>query len=83
MESLESLRGQLESFDKLHTLVKTMMAMSAASIHQYEKAVISLADYTRTVELGLHVVLQDMQETGYCCPAQTRTTAPGGHCIRF
>jgi F-type H+-transporting ATPase subunit gamma len=62
MESLESLRGQLESFDKLHTLVKTMKAMSAASIRQYEKAVISLTDYTRTVELGLHVVLQDMQE---------------------
>lgn len=62
MESLERLRAQLDSLDSLHTIVKTMKAMSAASIRQYEKAADSLADYYRTVELGLHVVLRDLQE---------------------
>ncbi len=62
MESLERLRAQLDSLDSLHTIVKTMKAMSAASIRQYEKAADSLADYYRTVELGLHVVLRDLEE---------------------
>lgn len=60
MESLERLGGQLESLEKLHSIVKTMKAMSAASIRQYEKAADSLTDYYHTVELGLHVALQDM-----------------------
>lgn len=62
MESLERLRGQLQSLEQLHTIVKTMKAMSAASIRQYEKAAVSLADYYHTVELGLHVVLRDTKE---------------------
>ena len=37
-----------------------MKALAAVSIRQYEQAVLSLSDYYRTVELGLHVVLRDM-----------------------
>jgi F-type H+-transporting ATPase subunit gamma len=62
MEALDLLQGQLESLRELRALVKTMKALSAASIRQYERAVAALADYYRTVELGLHVVLQDLQE---------------------
>jgi F-type H+-transporting ATPase subunit gamma len=36
-----------------------MKTLAAVSIRQYEKALESLADYNRTVELGLHVVLRD------------------------
>lgn len=60
METLEQLRGRLDTFDDLAAIVRTMKALAAVSIRQYERAVRSLADYYRTVELGLHVVLRDM-----------------------
>jgi F-type H+-transporting ATPase subunit gamma len=59
MESLEQLHKQLDSLDDLRTLIKTMKALSAASIRQYEQAVGALAKYYLTVERGLHVVLKD------------------------
>ena len=59
MESLEELRRRLDGLDDLRTIVKTMKALSAASIRQYEQAVTSLTGYYRTVERGLHVVLKD------------------------
>ncbi|MGD8940457.1 MAG: F0F1 ATP synthase subunit gamma [Gammaproteobacteria bacterium] len=61
MESLEKLHGQLDSLEDLRTIVKTMKALSAASIRQYERAVISLGVFYRTVERGLYVVLKDLQ----------------------
>lgn len=60
MESLELLHRQLDSLDELRTIVKTMKALSAASIRQYEQAVSALSGYYQTVERALHVVLRDM-----------------------
>ena len=40
-------------------MVKTMKALAAVSIRQYERAVESLHDYSRAVEMGLQVVLRD------------------------
>lgn len=60
MESLEQLHSQLNSLDELRTIIKTMKALSAASIRQYEQAVNALGAYHRTVERGLYVVLKDM-----------------------
>ncbi|MGD8639038.1 MAG: F0F1 ATP synthase subunit gamma [Gammaproteobacteria bacterium] len=62
MEAIEQLHDQLDSLDELRTIVKTMKALSAASVRQYEQAVDALASYYRTVERGLHVVLKDMQQ---------------------
>ncbi len=59
MDTLEHLHKQLDSLEELRTIVKTMKALSAASIRQYEQAVSALAGYYRTVERGLHVVLKD------------------------
>lgn len=59
MESLDRFRRELDSLDELRDIVKTMKALSAASIRQYERAVTALAEYYRTVEKGLHVVLKD------------------------
>ncbi|MCP5245116.1 MAG: F0F1 ATP synthase subunit gamma [Burkholderiales bacterium] len=61
MESLEQLQKQLDSLEELRTIVKTMKALSAASVRQYEQAVKALAGYYRTVERGLHVVLKNSQ----------------------
>lgn len=62
METLEQLSATLESLDDLRSIVRTMKALAAASIRQYERAVESLSQYNRTVALGLHVVLREMPE---------------------
>jgi len=61
MESVERLQRRIDTLSELHTIVRTMKALSAVSIRQYEQSVQSLADYYRTVELGLHVALKDME----------------------
>ena len=51
----ESLRKKIESAGDLQSVVRTMKALAASSIGQYEKSVNSLGDYYRTVALGLSV----------------------------
>ena len=53
METLESLRTKIEGAQDLKSVVRSMKAMAAANISQYEMAVISLADYYHTVALGI------------------------------
>ena len=48
-----SLRRKIDSAGDLQSVVRTMKALAASSIGQYEKSVRALADYYRTVELGL------------------------------
>lgn len=48
-----SLRRKIRSAGDLQSVVRTMKALAAAGIGQYEQAVRALADYYRTVELGL------------------------------
>ena len=52
-DTLASLRRQISGAGDLESVVRSMKALAAASIGQYEKAVVALADYYRTVELGL------------------------------
>ena len=61
MDTSEQLQRQIASFKELQTIVTTMKALAAVSIRQYEQAARSLTDYYRTVELGLHIVLRDVQ----------------------
>ncbi len=63
MESLEQLHRQLDNIGELRAIVKTMKALSAASIRQYDQAVSAVTSYYQTVEHGLHIVLRDMQTT--------------------
>jgi len=58
-DTLESLRRKINGATDLESVVRTMKVLAASNIIQYEKAVISLADYYRTVELGLFVCLQN------------------------
>ncbi len=57
-ETVESLRHKIDSATELGSVVRTMKALAASSIAQYERAVISLDDYYHTVELGLVACLQ-------------------------
>lgn len=52
-ETTASLRRKIGGAGDLQSVVRTMKAMAASSIGQYENSVRSLADYYRTVELGL------------------------------
>ncbi len=54
-DSTASLRRKIQSAGDLQSVVRTMKAVAASSIGQYEQSVRALADYFRTVELGLSV----------------------------
>lgn len=58
-ETQQALREQLDSLDDLNSIVRTMKALAAASIRQYEQAVEALSFYERNVELGLGVMLRE------------------------
>jgi F-type H+-transporting ATPase subunit gamma len=57
-ESAASLRHKIASAGDLESVVRTMKAMAASNIGQYENAVRSLGDYYRTVQLGLAACLR-------------------------
>lgn len=59
MPTLKEIRKKIESAEDLGSIFRTMKGLAAASIWQYEEAVESLADYMRTIEMGLHIVFRD------------------------
>ena len=52
-DTTASLRRKIAGAGDLQSVVRTMKAVAASSIGQYEKSVSALADYYRAVELGL------------------------------
>jgi F-type H+-transporting ATPase subunit gamma len=54
-DTVASLRRKIEGAGDLQSVVRTMKAVAASSIAQYENSVRSVADYSRAVELGLSV----------------------------
>ena len=59
-DTTESLRRKISSAGDLQSVVRTMKALAASSIGQYEKSVRALADYYRTVELGLGACFREI-----------------------
>jgi F-type H+-transporting ATPase subunit gamma len=54
-DTTASLRRKIDSAGDLQSVVRTMKAMAASNIGQYERAVRALGDYYRSVELGLSI----------------------------
>ena len=54
-DTTASLRRKINSAGDLQSVVRTMKALAASSIGQYEQSVRALGDYYRIVELGLGV----------------------------
>ena len=52
-DTASSLRRKISGAGDLQSVVRSMKTLAASSIGQYERAVRALADYYRTVELGL------------------------------
>ncbi|HEY5498781.1 MAG TPA: F0F1 ATP synthase subunit gamma [Bacteroidales bacterium] len=53
MDTLENLKRKLDGAEELKSVVRTMKAVAASNIGQYELAVRSLGDYYKTVSLGI------------------------------
>lgn len=72
--TIASLRKTISSAQDLHSVVRTMKALAASSITQYEQAVTALDDYYRTVQLGLGVCIRS--EHGVVVPAAKARGTP-------
>ena len=71
-----SLRRKIDGAVKLESVVRTMKAVAASSIGQYEAAVRALADYEHSVELGLSVCFRQ----GWPVAARSSTGKRRGRC---
>lgn len=76
-DTLETLRRKIEGAGELASVVRTMKAVATSSIGQYESAVSTLADYYRTVELGLSVCFRQGGIAAARQSEQTKTNAVG------
>jgi len=56
--TLAGLRRKMSSAGDLQSVVRAMKAQAAASIEQYQRSITALADYHRTVSLGLGVCIR-------------------------
>jgi len=62
VDTLETLTRRLAAATDLAGLVRTLKALSAVNLRQYERAIETLCDYARTVELGLRVAMEEQPE---------------------
>src|SRR5690242_882388 len=57
-DTTTSLRRKISRAGDLQSVVRTMKALAASNISQYEQSVRALAGYYRTVELGLSICVR-------------------------
>ncbi len=77
-ETAVSLRHKIASAGELEAVVRTMKAMAAASIGQYENAVRSLDEYYQTVQLGLVACFRQGEPRGAVMPATQKESGSIG-----
>lgn len=70
-----NLHRKIGSAGDLRSVVRTMKALAASSIGQYENSVRALGDYYRTVELGLGACFRQSEPAASMALPQTRTDA--------
>ncbi len=62
MKTLQGLKRQIDSTEDLGSVVKTMKVLAAVNIRQFQRAVESLGDYRKTVDMGFQVLLKNRPE---------------------
>jgi F-type H+-transporting ATPase subunit gamma len=72
-DTAESLRRKISSAGDLQSVVRSMKALAASSIGQYEQSVSALADYYRIVELGLNICFRNGASAALMAEDQGRT----------
>ncbi len=75
-DTTASLRRKIDSAGNLQSVVRTMKALAASSIGQYEQSVRALGDYYRTVALGLGVCFRGTASSALMS-GETRRTNKG------
>jgi F-type H+-transporting ATPase subunit gamma len=74
-DTMESLRRKISSAGDLQSVVRTMKALAASSIGQYERSVRGLGDYYRTVELGLSACFRENERVTLLTARKEQTEA--------
>src|SRR5665648_1134355 len=64
-DTIINLHRKINSAADLQSVVRTMKALAASNIGQYEKSVLALKGYYRTLELGLGVCLREVGSTPF------------------
>jgi F-type H+-transporting ATPase subunit gamma len=82
-DSTASLRRQIDSAGDLQSVVRTMKALAASSIGQYEESVRALTAYNRTVQLALSACLRHIQSVGFTAARKPRTDADSIRAVVF
>src|SRR5664279_5708872 len=82
-DTTQSLRRKIKSAGDLQSVVRTMKALAASSIGQFEKSVRALGDYTRTVELGLGACFRENTPPAASAGRKTPTHAGAINAIVF
>jgi len=72
-DTTTSLRRKVSSAGELQSVVRTMKALAASSIGQYEQSVRALADYYRTIELGLSICVWENASAALLTVGKGRT----------
>jgi F-type H+-transporting ATPase subunit gamma len=72
-DTTASLRRKIGSASDLQSVVRSMKALAASSISQYEQSVRALADYYRTVELGLSICFRKSVPAALMTERKVRT----------
>lgn len=71
--STQNLGRKIDTAAELQSVVRTMKALAASNIGQYEASVKGLGDYYAAVQLGLGACFRDNALTGVTEPPQIRT----------
>jgi F-type H+-transporting ATPase subunit gamma len=82
-DTLETLRGKIGGAEDLKSVVRSMKSLAASSVGQYEKSMMAVGDYFRTVELGLAVCLRQSRSDAlgqFNAPGQSEQAEAGPIC---
>ena len=81
--TLASLRNKISGAEDLRSVVRTMKSVAASNIGQYQKSVIALNDYNRSVELGLSVCFRSLAAKSPSVNRELKTSKPSTSVIIF
>jgi len=82
-DTAASLRRKIAGAGDLQSVVRTMKALAASSIGQYEESVRALGDYYRTVQLGLGLCFREAGSTSPVVEGAQRTGKGGIGAVVF
>jgi len=69
-----NLQRKISTASDLQSVVRTMKAISASNIGQYEQAVNALDGYARTVQLSLHICFKQQGLAGFTLQKEEKKT---------